>query len=420
MNYKSTFWIFSGKELSTILDNQLRHLKTEIDNNSKDHILNVNEKDYVDYLIQKYTIDNLEIHFDDISVEDYEKLIPAEEFPHTFNVYLGKSYPRTVFKYFVPFSGYKELINCSIWPRSTGEVEVSIIENCICFEVINFYDDKEKIEKEVKRKISSIRSDLEKIRSRVGEFNSSLGKQAEEYYQNRKQYLLKTNNLLSSLGVPIRKRDDIPYTFAIPSQRPQKRIIINPPEVTEKGFKAEPTLDETYYSDILQIIHDVGKGFERLPSTYYNKDEETLRDHILLFLESHFDGSVTGETFNKTGKTDILFRYENSNVFIAECKFWKGKKAYLDTIDQLLGYLTWRDSKSAIVMFVKNEDFTSVINTVELETPNHLNFLGFSEKKDETLLNYRFHINGDKNREVKLAVLLFHFPLKRDLKNLQQ
>ena len=110
----------------------------------------------------------------------------------------------------------------------------------------------------------------------------------------------------------------------------------------------------------------------------------------------------------KPEKTDILLRYENSNVFIAECKFWKGKKEYLKTIDQLLGYLTWRDSKSAIVLFVRNQDFSSVIQKVESHTPNHLNYLGFLDKRDETWFNYRFHILGDKNREVKMAVLIFH------------
>jgi hypothetical protein len=43
-----------------------------------------------------------------------------------------------------------------------------------------------------------------------------------------------------------------------------------------------------------------------------------------------------GETFNFEGKTDILIRVEALNVFIAECKLWKGEKQFLATIDQLL------------------------------------------------------------------------------------
>jgi hypothetical protein len=148
-----------------------------------------------------------------------------------------------------------------------------------------------------------------------------------------------------------------------------------------------------------------------MPSTYHSKSEEELRDHFLLNLEPNFEGgSATGETFNKSGKTDILLRYEGKNVFIGECKFWTGKEGYLNTISQLLGYLTWRDSKAAVIMFVKNKDFSSVINTVLEITKTHNNFLGFIEKRDNTQISYRFHINDDPNREVKLTVLLFHIP----------
>jgi len=36
-------------------------------------------------------------------------------------------------------------------------------------------------------------------------------------------------------------------------------------------------------------------------------------------------------------------------VFIAECKIWEGKKRFSEGVDQLLGYLTWRDTKAAMI-----------------------------------------------------------------------
>ena len=160
----------------------------------------------------------------------------------------------------------------------------------------------------------------------------------------------------------------------------------------------------------MNLIHDVGKEFERLPSLYAGKEEEHLRDHFLMMLEPNFEGSATGETFNKTGKTDILLRHEGSNVFIGECKFWKGEKSFLSTIDQLLGYLTWRDSKAAVIMFVPNKDFSSVVETIKEAAPKHTNFLKYVGEKDETWFNYEFHLDGDRNRVVKLAVMLYHTP----------
>lgn len=35
---------------------------------------------------------------------------------------------------------------------------------------------------------------------------------------------------------------------------------------------------------------------------------------------------------------------------------------------------------------------------------------GFVDEKDETWINYRFHLVDDPEREVRLAVLLFHTP----------
>ena len=129
-----------------------------------------------------------------------------------------------------------------------------------------------------------------------------------------------------------------------------------------------------------------------------------------LLLQPNFNGTATGETFNKSGKTDILLRYENSNVFIAECKFWSGQKNYLDTFSQLFKYLTWRDSKAAVIVFVPNKEFSSVIETAKSSINLHPNFLNVGNENDETWLNYDFHINDDRNRIVKVAVMLYHLP----------
>ena len=62
-----------------------------------------------------------------------------------------------------------------------------------------------------------------------------------------------------------------------------------------------------------------------------------------------------------SGKTDILVRYENQNLFIAECKFWSGKAGFSETVDQLFRYRAWRDTKLAIVMFVRERDLTTIV-----------------------------------------------------------
>ena len=51
-----------------------------------------------------------------------------------------------------------------------------------------------------------------------------------------------------------------------------------------------------------------------------------------------------------------------------------------------------------------------MLEKVEISTKEHDNYVGFVDKSDENWFNYRSHINGDKNRELKLAIQLYHLP----------
>ena len=149
---------------------------------------------------------------------------------------------------------------------------------------------------------------------------------------------------------------------------------------------------------------------ERHPNTYRDKDEEALRDHFIMVLTPQFE-SVSGETFNKSGKTDILVWHEGRNLFVAECKIWRGAAAFSEAIDQALGYLTWRDSKAALLIFIRNKNLQPVLTTVEQETQRHKCYVCSRGTVEEGWYSYRFHLPEDTTRGVDLAVLCFHFPI---------
>ncbi len=205
--------------------------------------------------------------------------------------------------------------------------QITIEGDNICFEIVNFNLTPERIKQEADRTIQSIKQLNQYLTADLNGLNSQIENIASQAFDARKEQLLKKNDLMSSLGVPIRTSNSTPETFSVPAKRTKVIPSKSKPTVTEKGYKPEPAIDESIYKQILSIINDVGKQFERLPSTYAGKEEEHLRDHMLLILEPNFEGAATGETFNKSGKTDILLRYEGNNAFIAELKFWRGKKS---------------------------------------------------------------------------------------------
>ena len=106
--------------------------------------------------------------------------------------------------------------------------------------------------------------------------------------------------------------------------------------MTQGSFEPEPALSNEDYQEILRIMKNMVQVMELSPHAFSDMGEEDLRSHFLVQLNGAFQGQATGETFNFQGKTDILIRVDGKNIFIGECKFWKGEKAFLATLDQLL------------------------------------------------------------------------------------
>ena len=409
-NSYGTTRIFGEQELRSYLETKKDRVIANIGSETDDYILNVNETDYVTFKVSQAEVEEIAIHDEKVYASSSEQMIPAEYFSRLFNVSPGNSYKKDVIKFHVPFSGNKDLLSCIPSSRILWSVGVEINEDEFCFEIINFSDDVDSIVREKDSNISSILKQCINVNSQVTQYNSSLEAQVHSAFKARKERILAKTGVLASLGVPIKKSASTPETFAIATTKKRKQVKISKPSVNEVGYKPEPSLDNSVYQDILQIVHDTGKEFERLPSVYVGKEEEHLRDHMLMMLEPNFEGSATGETFNKSGKTDILLRHDGTNVFIGECKFWKGQKSFLSTISQLLGYLTWRDSKAAVIMFVPNKEFSTVLETAKSSVSSHKNFLRIVDESDETWFNCEFHLDDDRNRIIKVAIMLYHTP----------
>jgi len=402
--------IFHRIETSVIFQDRMSRFNSEILGEDKNQLLNCNEVEYIQYIVSKYTIEPLEFDWENKCVFGYPAGIDIDD--------AGEPRPvqDQVITYHIPYRGNSNLLNLKPSIRTKQweiiSIEHDIYENEISFNIRVLNDDseeaqKEAIEKKFNNIMENIQTKLANVIKDIKNYNNSLESRISKAVRFRKAELLKQSNLLTSLGVPIRKSSDVPDTFAIPISR--KKVTIKTPIAPDTAFKPEPTLDPSTYKEILKICHQFGVEMERHPSIYTDRGEETLRDFFLMLLSPHFQ-SVTGETFNKSGKTDILIRHEGANVFIAECKFWDGIKSHHNAIDQLLGYLTFRDSKSAILCFIKNKELTPVLEQIENETSKHSCFVKSYGKIAESYFRFNFHLKDDSTRGVEVAVLCFHFP----------
>lgn len=164
------------------------------------------------------------------------------------------------------------------------------------------------------------------------------------------------------------------------------------------------------YEDILSIARQMSLVLEHSPTAFAGMGEEDLRQHFLVQLNGQYEGDATGETFNGDGKTDILIRRDGRNTFIAECKFWDGPAKLGKTINQLLGYTSWRDTKTAILLFNRGGNLTSILAKISPTVVGHPSFVREVAYGGETDFRFILRHRDDPERELTLTILVFEVP----------
>lgn len=266
----------------------------------------------------------------------------------------------------------------------------------------------EAVKGELDRLLGSVREYLGWATRDLTPFNASLKDVARRHIETRRLKLLKDQGLVASLGFPLRERPNAPTTYIAPEVR--RKAIPKPPPASTKAYVPEPTLEMVEYENILSIIQKSATMLERSPQAFRGMNEENLRDQFLVPLNSHYEGQATGETFNFSGKSDILIRDGDRSVFVAECKIWRGPKLLSNAIDQLLGYATWRDTKTAILVFNRNKELSEVLNQIPDVLKSHPNFKKEIQYPSRTGFRCVLAHKDDPNREIILTVLVFEVP----------
>lgn len=217
--------------------------------------------------------------------------------------------------------------------------------------------------------------------------------------ETRRTKVLQDRDLESFLDVPVQVRPEAAKSVAT---GPVRRRTKPAPKVTTP-FTPEPAIDEETFGEIVDVIRSTTRAMERLPETASGMGEESLRDHLLIVLNNQF-GPATGETFSGRGKTDIYLPVDGTDgcVFIAECKIWKGPAGIAKALDQLLGYLTWRDTRAALIVFQRSGAPTDVWGKIVAAVQAHPSYK--RDRGDEGTV-FTLAAPSDESREIHLAVI---------------
>ena len=373
-------------------------------------LLNTSVDDLCVYFEEKFRVDVPVLHEDQIVVSQEETEIDVSRDPMRF--IRDRSRPfymtGTLVEVTVPFSGDSEAFNVRPTSFTTVLPSGTVNNDSLVIRVAGTDLEPQQVKGEIDRRLADIKKYLEWLRGNASGFNERIRQLAREQINNRRQKLLSDQSLVANLGFPPKERTNAPRTYRAPNV--QRRITPTMPPASTAPYEPEPTLSNDDYEHIISVMTNMVLVMERSPSAFAEMDEEALRSHFLVQLNGHYQGQATGETFNYEGKTDILIRANGKNIFIAECKYWDGAKKFIETIDQLLGYVSWRDTKTAIIIFNRNRNFSQVLGAIPDSVRSHANFKKEVDDNGEGRSRYVFAHRDDKNRELLLTVMAFDVP----------
>lgn len=410
MNMNTDELLFSKYDWFSIEKNQIYKLNEEIASYDGNRLLNTSVDDLCDYFQNKWSIEAPVLDTNSIVADQWETKIDVSN-----NFSYGPSIDGrpiladgNTIEITIPFSGEHQVFYVRPNTFSMNPPRATVSEGRLTLHFTGINQTADQLKLDISRRISQIQESLGHLKRSADHFNASIRSIALHAISARREKLLANQNLVSSLGFSLKENANSPLRYTVPTAR--RKIAPVLPRASSAPYKAEPALSDSDYNHILDVLQNMAQVMELSPKAFTNMNEETLRTHFLVQLNGHYEGQATGETFNYEGKTDILIRQDGRNIFIGECKFWKGPKILTETIDQLLSYSSWRDTKVAILIFNRNKELSKVIASVTDTIALHSNFKRMVGALSETSFRYLFSHRDDSNREMILTVLIFDIP----------
>lgn len=399
--------LFSSGDLDAKLRARQNCIVSEVDSISRDQFLNTSIEELAQYILSKIAVEPLILYEDKAVMEQQEKKIDVPSFNNTIYMH-GTEVVITI-----PYSGTRDL-----WDQRPNQFRLNFPHADVQSPQRNGIgqlqitlskpanEAPERFKTDFNEILEAIRFYLDVQRKQIEMFNAGLLRLINIAIIARRERIKKNENIKDILGIPLKQRDGVPSTDPIVLTRNLVRPL---PPVPNGGYLPEPGITDDVYKHILSVVRHEGRTFEATPKTYSVHDEEELRDILRAHLNGHYQGSATGETFRRNGKTDICIEDTNRAAFVAECKIWRGKKEFSDAINQLLGYLTWRDCKAALIIFNKhNAKFTELLTHIPEAIQAHEKFRQSLINEQDGEWEFLMSSKEDNTRPVRVHIFVFN------------
>lgn len=128
---------FNQYRLDDYLQQNNDKIKSRIESESDDFILNVNEQTYVDYLTDEFSVEPMKLDFDNTSVSQREREVSGSSLGGYF-VDPYKTYKKQEVTFHISCSQNAwTLIKYQPNPHRICSIDAYVEDNCVCFDILN-------------------------------------------------------------------------------------------------------------------------------------------------------------------------------------------------------------------------------------------------------------------------------------------
>jgi len=386
----------------------IEKIRGEVKDQSDGYLLSVNIDEYVKYLFEKYSLQK--ITFDKSQENSIEKVRKTCEVGNYGERITTEGLWARVRLPVIDNDKIKEILK--LMP-STFTFNPPKMEYSNGFMIVDIVIEEPTNNIDVENTIKKVYQEVEWRNVDIEKQNEELKKEIRNIIDLRIAKIKDEDAILEQItkkvSVPLRLKNSSSLLPAHPLKVKQKiQPIMSPKSIQPVELQLEPDK----FNAIIDLIDNCCMSFERTPMTFSKMEEEDLRNVILSTLNSIFEGNVVGEAFSKLGKTDIYLKVVKGGIFIAECKYWRGPNTVNETVDQILRYLTWRNSYGVIILFSRNKGFSTVIDSLSgmiTKVPNYVKGFG---KVNDRYFKAQYKLPEDDRKLIEIHFMIYNLYAK--------
>jgi hypothetical protein len=306
----------------------------------------------------------------------------------------------------------------------TGELELlaSRIERGGTGRLMGIHDDRlervyewpqvrsaEELDADMAAVLAELEHGCEQIPAQVRQRNEQIASSARSRLEERRQKILAGRSFVGGQRLPVKRRDQAATRIPdLPQAKPRPRAMPNSPPAKPTPTLDGPTLDE-FYRHILTVIRNTAVGLERSPGRFAGADEEWLRDHLVVTLNTHYDGAAQGRVVQRRGQ-DRHPRPSRQQQCLHRRVQVMGRQERADQRGRAAAELHHlARQRLALILFVGAKGLGAVVATTGAEIEQRPEFVRWNSplRRGELTCQLRWE---DGAREATLTIFFVHLP----------